>query len=87
VLSRDSINAHSPVVVIVPVADAIHVKRVYPSHVHLAKGSGRLEKDSVAKAEQIRAIRVCRIVSYHGRLERDARERIEEAMRITRALN
>jgi len=48
VLSRDSIKANSPVAVIVPVTDAIHVKRLYPSHAHLPKGSGGLGKDSVA---------------------------------------
>lgn len=86
-LSRDSINANSPVVVIVPVTDAIHFKRLYPGHAHLAQRSGGLGKDSVAKAEQIRAIQASRFVSYHGRLERGALERIEEAMRITLALN
>jgi mRNA-degrading endonuclease toxin of MazEF toxin-antitoxin module len=42
--------------------------------------------DSVAKAEQIRAIQVSRFVSYFGRLDRDIMARIEEAIRITLAL-
>jgi mRNA interferase MazF len=86
VISRDSINANSPVVVVVPVTDAANVKRVYPSHAHLAKGSGGLKMDSVAKAEQIRAIQASRFVAYHGRLDRDALRRIEEAVKITLAL-
>jgi mRNA-degrading endonuclease toxin of MazEF toxin-antitoxin module len=40
----------------------------------------------LAKAEQIRAIQVSRFVTCPARLERDALERIEEAIRITRAL-
>jgi mRNA interferase MazF len=86
VVSRDSINANSPVVVVVPVADAANVKRLYPSQTHLPKGSGGLKIDSVAKAEQIRAIQVSRFVGYYGRLDRDALLRIEQAIQITLAL-
>jgi mRNA interferase MazF len=86
VLSRDSINANSPVVVVVPLTDAGSVKCLYPSHAHLSKGMGGLKMDSVAKAEQIRAIQVSRFVDYHGRIDRDALSRIEEAIRITLAL-
>jgi len=86
VISRDSINANSPVVVIVPITDAAHVKRFYPSHAQLPKGSGGLKMDSVAKAEQIRAIQVSRFVGYYGRLDGNVVVRIEEAIKITLAL-
>jgi len=86
VVSRDSINANSPVVVVVPVTDAANVTRLYPSHAHLAKGSGGLRMDSVAKAEQIRAVQTSRFVAYLGRLDRDALARIEESLKITLAL-
>jgi mRNA interferase MazF len=85
VITRDSINANSPVVVVVPVTDAANVKRVYPSHAQLPKGSGGLKVDSVAKAEQIRAIQVSRFVGYYGRLEKEALSRIEDAIKITLA--
>jgi mRNA-degrading endonuclease toxin of MazEF toxin-antitoxin module len=42
--------------------------------------------DSVAKAEQIRAIQTSRLVGYYGRLDRDSLARIEEAVKITLAL-
>jgi mRNA interferase MazF len=86
VISRDSINANSPVVVIVPVADAANVKRLYPSHAHFPKGTGGLRMDSVAKAEQVRAIQISRFVGYYGRMDRDALARIEAAVRIALAL-
>ncbi len=86
IISRDSINANSPVVVIVPLTDAANLKRLYPSQTHLPKGSGGLKMDSVAKAEQIRAIQVSRFVGYWGRLDREALARIEDAVRITLAL-
>ena len=86
VISRDSINANSSVVVVVPVTDAGNVRRVYPSHTYLTQDSGGLKMDSVAKAEQIRAIQISRFVGYYGRLEKEALARIEEAIRITLAL-
>ena len=86
VISRDSINANSPVVVVVPVTDAANVKRSYPSHAELPKGAGGLKIDSIAKAEQIRAIQVSRFVGYFGRLEKEFLERLEEAVKITLAL-
>jgi len=86
VVSRDSINANSPVVVIVPVTDASNVKRTYPSHAFLPKGSGGLKVDSLAKTEQIRAIQVSRFIGYYGRLDSKALASIEEAIRITLAL-
>lgn len=86
VISRDSINSNSPVVVIVPVTDAANVKRLYPSHAHFPKGTGGLRMDSIAKAEQIRAIQISRFVAYYGRIDRDALARIEEAIKITLAL-
>jgi mRNA interferase MazF len=73
-----------PVVVIS--RDATNVKRLYPSHAQLPKGSGGLKMDSVAKAEQIRAIQVSRLAGYYGRLDRDVVLRIEEAIKITLAL-
>jgi mRNA interferase MazF len=86
VISRDSINANSPVVVVLPITDAANVKRLYPSHAQLPRGSGGLKMDSIAKAEQIRAIQISRFVGYFGRIDRDAMARIEEAIKITLAL-
>ena len=86
VVSRDSINANSPVIVAVPVTDAANVKRVYPSHVYLAKNSGGLKMDSIAKTEQIRAIQTSRFVSYLGRLDTTRLKMLDDAIKITLAL-
>ncbi|MGA7906645.1 MAG: type II toxin-antitoxin system PemK/MazF family toxin [Candidatus Sulfotelmatobacter sp.] len=86
VVSRDSINANSPVVVVVPVTDAANLKRTYPSHTFLARNSGGLKMDSVAKGEQIRAIQVSRLVGYYGRLEKEDLARLEDAVKVTLAL-
>jgi mRNA interferase MazF len=86
VVSRDSINSNSPVLVVVPLTDATHVKRTYPSHTYITKGSGGLKMDSIAKAEQIRVIQVTRFLAYYGRLSENSLKRIEEAIKITLAL-
>ena len=86
VVSRDSINANSAVIVVVPVTDAANVKRTYPSHVFFPQGSGGLKMDSIAKTEQIRAIQISRFVGYYGRLENSAVRLLEEAIKITLAL-
>ena len=86
VVSRDSINANSPVVVVVPVTDAANVRRIYPSQAKLPKGAGGLRMESVAKAEQIRAVQISRFVGYYGRLERNLMTRVEDAILITLSL-
>jgi mRNA interferase MazF len=86
IVSRDSINANSPVVVVVPVTDAADVRRLYPSQVQLPRGTGGLKMESVAKTEQIRAIQTSRFVGYYGRLDRETLTRIEEATKITLAI-
>jgi mRNA-degrading endonuclease toxin of MazEF toxin-antitoxin module len=52
----------------------------------VAKGSAGLRLDSVAKAEQIRAIEVTRFVSYCGKLADSQVKQLDEAIRITLAL-
>ena len=86
VVTRDAINANSRVVVVVPFTDAANPKRVYPSHVWVPKGSAGLRLDSIAKAEQIRAIEVSRFVAYCGKLTESQVKQLEEAIRITFAL-
>ena len=86
VVTRDAINANSPVVVAIPFTDAANPKRIYPSHVWVAKGSAGLRLDSIAKAEQIRAIEVSRFVAYCGKLADSQVKQLDEAIRITLAV-
>jgi mRNA interferase MazF len=86
VLTRDIINASSPVVVVVPITDAANPKAKYPSHVFLKKGAGGLEIDSIAKAEQIRAIQTARFVHHYGKLDDVYIAQIEQAIKHTLAL-
>ncbi|HZR66194.1 MAG TPA: type II toxin-antitoxin system PemK/MazF family toxin [Terriglobales bacterium] len=86
VLTRDAINANSPVVVVVPLTDAVNPRRIYPSHVWLPKGSGGLRMDSIAKSEQIRAIATSRLLTFWGTLKDSQLAQLEQAIRITLAL-
>lgn len=82
VMSRDSINEHSSVVVIVPVTDRAHKKIIYPSHVILEAGTGGLTKESVVLAEQVRAISTTRLIRYMGHLSGFNLNQIALALRI-----
>ncbi len=82
VVSRDSINLNSPVVVIVPVTDRRHKQRIYPSQAVLKQGDGGLTKESVALGEQVRAISSSRLIRQMGHLSRDTLSRINEALKI-----
>src|ERR1700687_3359399 len=87
VVTRDAINANSPVVVVVPLTDAANPKRLYPSHVWIPRSSGGLRRDSVARAEQIRAMGSSRLLGYYGRLAAAQMLQIDEAIKITLALS
>lgn len=68
VMSRDSLNQYSPVVVVVPITDRANKTRSYPSHAVLKAGDGGLKLESLALAEQVRAISTTRLVKYLGHL-------------------
>jgi mRNA interferase MazF len=83
IVSRDAINAASPVVVVVPVTTLRQGRRVYPSQVVLAAGEGGLTADSVALGEQVRAIATHRLATRRGALPRTTMVRLDHALRIT----
>ncbi len=82
VMSRDSINEHSSVVVVVPVTDRANKNTIYPSHVILKAGEGGLTKESVVLGEQVRAISKTRLIRYMGHLSGPATNQIASALRI-----
>ncbi len=82
VMSRDSINEHSSVVVVVPVTDRANKKTIYPSHVILKVGEGGLTKESVVLGEQVRAISTTRLIRYMGHLPGPSVDQIASALRI-----
>jgi len=81
IVSRDSINQNSPVVVVVPVSDRSNFKKIYPSQVILKRGVGGLTMDSVVMCDQVRAITVDRLNTYLGRLDYEHIQAIEAALK------
>lgn len=78
-------NKYSPTLVVALITTK--VKRDMPTHVKLTKEFGLLE-DSVVMLEQIRTIDRARIIgdSYIGRVDRETMKKIDEAMKISVAL-
>ncbi len=81
-MSRDSINQNSSVVVVVPVTDRANKKTIYPSHVILKVGEGGLTKESVVLGEQVRAISTARLLQYMGHLSGANITQIASALKI-----
>jgi len=82
IVSRDSLNQNSPVVVIVPVVDRASRKRTYPSHAHIRAGEGGFKVDSIALGEHVRAIDTARLVKQQGHLTVHTIAEIASVLRI-----
>lgn len=83
IVSRNAINQHNPVIVVLPVTKAANVKRAYPNNIPIKAGNGGLTVDSVALGGQIRAIAKSRLLRYRGTLTLDIIHKINRALRIT----
>ncbi|MBI2942178.1 MAG: type II toxin-antitoxin system PemK/MazF family toxin [Chloroflexi bacterium] len=82
IVGRDAINASSPVVLAVPCTTFRAGRQLYPSHVLLRAPDGGLSVDSVALAEQVRALARSRLVSRRGALSPAGLAELECALRI-----
>ena len=83
IVSRDALNAASPLVVVCSITDAANKKKVYPSHVRVSAGNGGLTLDSIVICEQIRAISKTRLRQVMGKFDRAVMTNIEAALKIT----
>lgn len=79
VMTRDTINRHSPVIVAVPLT-TYRGQHLYPSDVLVKSPEGGLTRDSVAMALQIRVADKGRIGMPLGRLEPETIRGIENAI-------
>ncbi len=83
IVSRDSINRHSPVVIICPLTSADRVTRLYPSDVLVRTPEGGLSTDSVVLTLQVRAVTKTRLTQQLGALEPDTLAQVAQALKIT----
>lgn len=82
IVSRDAINAASPVIIVVPCTTYRPGRRVYPSQVLFRAPEGGLDVDSIALGEQVRAIATSRLGRRRGQLSPQALETLESALLI-----
>jgi mRNA interferase MazF len=87
IVSRDSINRVSPVIVVCPLTDAQHVAKLYPSDVLVEHPEGGLTKDAVVLTGQIRAVAKVRLLRRLGKVRSETMHRIEQAVKITLKLS
>jgi mRNA interferase MazF len=83
IVSRDAINKHSAVVVIVPLTKAANLQRNYPNNVTIASGEGGLTFESVLLGGQVRAIAKARLLRQRGTLSSETMQQVDRALRIT----
>jgi mRNA interferase MazF len=68
IVSRDVINASSPVVLVVPCTSYQQDKLIFPSQVLIQAPDGGLERDSIVKADQVRVLAKTRLLRMLGKL-------------------
>ncbi len=81
-VSRDVINAYSPVVLTVPCTTIQPGKRVYPTQVLIQAPDGGLTNDSIAMADQVRVLSKTRLLRLRGTLSQSAVAQLNQALLI-----
>lgn len=82
IVSRDSISANLPIVVVVPCTSLRRGRRPYPSRVTLRAPEGGLDVDSVALCEQVRVLAKSRLLRQRGSLSPRAVAQVDRALLI-----
>jgi mRNA interferase MazF len=82
IVSRDAINAFSPVVLAVPCTTYQEGKRVFPTQVLIQAPDGGLTKDSIAMADQVRVLSKTRLLRLRGKLSSDAIAQLNKALLV-----
>lgn len=82
IVSRDAINACSPVVLAVPCTTYQSDKRVYPTQVLIKASDGGLTSDSIAMADQVRVLSKTRLLKLRGTLSNEAMTQLNKALLI-----
>ena len=81
VISNDTGNKFSGTVTIIPITSR-NIDKIYPFEVRIEKGNANLQKNSKAKADQIRTIDKSRCISLIGKLEDNYISKLEKALKI-----
>lgn len=82
IVSRDVINAHSPVVLAVPCTTYKKSKRVFPTQVLIKASKAGLNQDSIAMADQVRVLAKTRLLNCLGTLSATSLKELNRALLI-----
>ncbi|WP_390883145.1 type II toxin-antitoxin system PemK/MazF family toxin [Kovacikia minuta] len=82
IVSRDVINASSPVVLAVPCTTYRPGKRIYPTQVLIQSPDGGLTQDSIAMAGQVRVLSKSRLLRLRGTLSDGSISQLNQALLI-----
>ncbi len=82
IVSRDAINAYSPVILAVPCTTYQTGRRVYPTQVLIQALDGGLTKDSIAMADQVRVLSKTRLLHLRGILSDEVMILLNQALLI-----
>ena len=82
VVSRDAINAYSPVVLAVPCTTYRQGKRLFPTQVLIKASDSGLSRDSIAMADQVRVLAKTRLLNLLGNLSGVSLRELNKALAI-----
>ncbi|MGH1394703.1 MAG: type II toxin-antitoxin system PemK/MazF family toxin [Trichormus sp.] len=82
IVSRDVINASSPVVLAVPCTTYRTTKRVFPTQVLIKVPEGGLDRDSIAMADQVRVLSKSRLLRLRGTISDAVIAQLNKALLI-----
>ncbi len=82
IVSRDAINAYSPVVLAIPCTTYQTGKRVYPTQVFIQGPDSGLTHDSIAMADEVRVLSKTRLLRLRGMLSNEAIIQLNQALLI-----
>jgi mRNA interferase MazF len=83
IVSRDAINTHLSIVVVVPCTTYRPTTRLHPGRILLHAPDGGLGMDSVALCEQVRTVAKSRLLRRRGTLSPPALAQVERGLLIT----
>ena len=87
VVQNDVGNRFASTTVIVPLTDAIHVKKPSPIYVLVKKGDGGATKDSYVLCDQIRTVDQRRFRNVFGSLAPETMAAVDKALLISLGLS
>jgi mRNA interferase MazF len=82
IVSREVINASSPLVIIVPCTTYRDGRRIYPSQIVIQAPNGGLERDTIALGEQLRTLSKTRLLRRRGILSSETMTQLNQALLI-----